>query len=80
MSDQAACENCQFFTPDGKPVGGRWGRFVGSGHCHRYPPTLYYRAEPVVLTTDWCGEFQAKAPAPCDPAVIVPALATTAGS
>ena len=64
MADQ--CSGCRFFQKRE-----RWE----SGYCRRYPPTVMsggegddYERNPMVKSDDWCGEFQAVADAPADPA------------
>jgi hypothetical protein len=51
MPDEA-CENCRFFLPVPKSVGGK---------CRRYPPVVKpdFDNFPEVAGDDWCGEWQA---------------------
>jgi hypothetical protein len=46
------CANCKFFIP--APAD------QPHGVCMRYPPFRPFkgRIRPLVLPTDWCGEFQ----------------------
>jgi hypothetical protein len=50
MPDEA-CENCRFFLPVPKSVGGK---------CRRYPPIPNPDGDdfPWVAADEWCGEWQ----------------------
>jgi len=52
MGDLEVCTNCKFFIP--APAD------QPHGVCMRYPPFRPFkgRIRPLVLPTDWCGEFQ----------------------
>ena len=51
------CENCAYFAKNPE--------FNKYGHCHRYPPSgleneISIEVFPIVMATDWCGEYKSK--------------------
>ena len=51
-----SCADCRFFLGDVDDTN-------GTGQCHRNAPSPMASGWPVVLGSDWCGEYEA-APAP----------------
>jgi hypothetical protein len=60
--DRPTCKTCKFFRLTLQASCG-----YGCGHCRRYPPRPMSITEegdvvsecPTVLTTEWCGEWEA---------------------
>lgn len=53
------CQTCRFYHPD--------DGYPETGECHRFPPLVNFSVGvgegsefPVVMMTDWCGEYQEK--------------------
>jgi hypothetical protein len=44
------CSGCRYF------LGSKIARFVGTGTCHKNPPTM--SGFPPVDNGDWCGEWE----------------------